>query len=217
MKFCAIPVEQFLHILSQGAFRPRHELTPMVLGPFPEDFDHVEFGAVGREVAKEGVALDHPAPSDIVVQAVMDAGVVQDDEGWRGLGDAGNQIVKEVDERFPAGRARGLSMVKLLAGKIMGAHHRDALMVRRCDRVWLSHRRPSPLHGRRRRESRLIVVEQLTPALASPFFEAGKFRLASGKSYGVSVFFRLNRVRLKLNPQARSLTLRVSSEHGSGQ
>lgn len=43
-------------------------------------------------------------------------------------------------------------------------------MVCRRDRMRLTYRRPGPLHGRRSRETRFVVVEQLAPTLTCPFF-----------------------------------------------
>lgn len=216
MKFRTVPVEQRPDILTQRVFRPSDERAPVVLGLLPEYLDHIKFGAVGREITKKGVVLDHPTPGGLVIQTVMDARVIQNDKGGRRLGDEGKQSINEGDEDFSIDRASDLLVVKSLTSEIKGAHDRDALMVRRRDRMRLANQRPSPLHGRRCRKAGFIVVEQLTPTLARPVFETGKFRLAGGKSYGVPVFFRLNRVRLKLNPLARSLTLSVSREHGSG-
>ena len=81
LKFSTVPIEQFSDILTQKIFRPRYEFTSMVLGLFPEDLD-IEFSAVGRKVAQEGVVFDHPAPSDVVVAAVMNLRVIKNDESW---------------------------------------------------------------------------------------------------------------------------------------
>ena len=189
----------------------------MVLCLLPEDLDHIELGAVGREVAQDDLMLSHPAPRDVVIQAMMDFGVIQNNEGTHGLGNVGQKIIHKGDERLPIDGADDLLVIKPLACKIKGSHHRDTLMVGRRDRMGQPYRRPSALHGRRGREPGFIVVEQLTFPVSRQVLESGKVRLAGGKSYGVAVFFRLNRVRLKLNPLARSRTLRTSSEQGSGQ
>jgi len=217
LKFRSVAVEQVANIVPQGLFRPRDELAPVVLGLLPEDFDHIEFGTVGREVAQEDFVLSHPAPSDVVVQTMMDFGVIENNEGRSCRGDLAQKAIDKRDECFPIDRAGDLLVVKLLTGEVKSPHNRDTLMMCRRHRMRLTDRRPRTLYRGRGRESRLIVVEQLTLTLAGQVFETGKFRLAGGKSYGVPVFFRLNRVRLKLNPLALSRTLKMSREHGSGQ
>ena len=87
MKFRTVAVEQLADILTKGVFRPRHERAPVVLGLLPQYLDHVELWAVGREITKKGVVFGHPSPGGLVVQAVMDACVIQHDEGGRWLGD----------------------------------------------------------------------------------------------------------------------------------
>ena len=77
MKFRAEPIEQFADFGSKGIFRPRGELTPVILGLLPKDLNHVELGAVGWQIAKEGVELLHPAQGETVVQAVVNACIVQ--------------------------------------------------------------------------------------------------------------------------------------------
>ena len=199
----------------QRVFRPCDKLAPVVLGLLPEDLDHVEFGAVGRQIAKEGVVFGHPAQKGSVFQAVMDASVIQHDEGGCWLGDGGQQAVDECHESFPVDCADDLLVMQPLASEIQGPHHRDALMGGGRHRMRLPHRRPGALHRWRGREPGLIVIDQLTATPTRPDLETGKFFLAGGESYGVTVFFRLNRVRLKLKPLARSLVPSVASEQGS--
>ena len=188
----------------------------MMLGLLPEDLEHVECGTVRWKVAQEGVVFGHPAPSDVVVESVMNFRVIENDACWGRLGDRCNQVIKKADEGFSVDGASDLLVVQSLSREIKDADHRNELVVRRRDRMRLTNRRPRSLHRGRCRKSGFIKIEQLTPALASPLFDTGKFRLAGGKPYGVAVFFRLSRVRLKLNPLARSLTLSVSSEQGRG-
>ncbi len=79
MKFSALAIEQIPDILTQRVFCPRQEIASMVLVLLPEDLEHIEFGAVGREIAEEGVVLDHPAPRSVVIKTVMDSSVIQSD------------------------------------------------------------------------------------------------------------------------------------------
>ena len=215
MKFSTEAVEQGLDMVAKGIFRPSDELAPMVLGLLPEDFDHVEFRAVRREITQEGVVVGHPAQRRVVVQAMMDPGIIQDDECRCWLGHLGKQAINERDEGVPVDRTHDLLVVKALVGEVKGPHDGNALVVRRHNGMRDTHRRPGALYGRRGREAGFIKIDQLTSALTRPVFEAGKFRLAGGKSYGIAVFFRLNRVRLKLKPRAFRASPKVSSEHGS--
>ena len=191
----------------------------MVLGLLPENLDHVELRTVGRKVAQEDLVLSHPAPGDIVVQSMMDFGVIEHNEGRhrQGCGDPYQKIIDKSDERLPLDRTGDLLVVKPLTGKVKRPHDRDTLMVSRRDWMRLPHRGPSALYRGRGRETGFVVVEQLALPLTRQFFDTGKSRLAGGKSYGLAVFFRLNRVRLKLNPWARRWSPRVSSTQGSGQ
>ena len=81
----------------------------------------------------------------------------------------------------------------------------------------LTYWRPRALYWGRGRKPSFIVIEQLTPTLARKALATGKFRLVASKPNDVPVFFRLNRVRLKLNPLARNRTLKISSVQGSWQ
>ena len=96
MKFSAKPVKQISHLGTKGIFRPCDELTPMILGMFPQDFDHIEFWAVRRQIEKGGVVLDVPALRDFVINAVMDSGIIENDENWFGRSDVGEKFVTKV-------------------------------------------------------------------------------------------------------------------------
>lgn len=119
----------------------------MVLGLLPEYLDHIELRAIGRKVAQEDLVLSHPAPGDVVVQSMMELGVIEDNEGRhrQGPGDARQEIIDKGDEGFPMDRAGDLLVVKPLAGKVQSAHDRDALMVRRHDRMRHPYRGPGAL------------------------------------------------------------------------
>lgn len=198
-------------------FCPCHEVTPVIFGVLPEDFDHVQFWAVRRDEAEESVVRLHPAQSDAVVEAMMDSCVIKDDEGRDVLtfGNLRDQVVHEFDEGFTVDRTNDLLEVKTLASKVQRSHDGHPLMVCRQGGVRVAQRRPSPLHGRRCTKSRLVVVEQLAPFFARPRLQTGKFCLAGGKSDGILLFFRLIRVRLKLKPRALSIFPSVSSVAGS--
>ena len=61
MKICIKEIEQFTDFGSKGFFRSSGELALVILGVFPNDFNHIEFRAVRWQVAKEGVEFFHPA------------------------------------------------------------------------------------------------------------------------------------------------------------
>ena len=148
MKFGAEAIEEFADVRSQGVFRPGSELPPVVLGLLPKDFDHIQFRAIGWQVAEEGIELLHPAQSEAVVQAMVNTGVVENDEGWHGFGDLRHQVLHEIDEGLPVDRRTCLGVIQPLPGKVQGAHHRHALMMGRRHRMRSTDRRPGPLHGR---------------------------------------------------------------------
>ena len=202
-------------MVTKGFFRPSDEVTPVILGLLPEDFDHVQFRAVGREEAEKGVVVLHPAEGDAVVEAVMNAGVIEDDESRGVLGNPWDHIFHEFKEDFSIDRANHLLEVEMLAGKVQCAHDANPLMMRWQRGVRTADGRPGSLHGRRRTKARLVVVEQLASPFARPSLQAGKFFLAGGKSDRVPLFFKLIRVRLKLKPRALSVFPSVSSEQGS--
>ena len=93
MKFCSEAIKQLAHLGAEGFFRPSGEFTPMVLGLFPQDFDHIEFRAIGRQKDKGGFVIDKPTLSDFVINAVMDSGIVEHDESWFGSSDIGEKVV----------------------------------------------------------------------------------------------------------------------------
>lgn len=214
MKFSAKTVEQFADFGSKGIFRPSNELAPVILGLLPKDFDHVQFRTVGRQVAKEGIEFLHPAQSHALVEVVVNPGIVENDDGWHRLGDLRNQTLHEIDKGFAVDRRRCLSVIQTLPGKVQCPHHRDALVMRRRHCMRTTKRRPGALYGRRRRESRLVVIDQLATAIPCPSLQTGKFGRTGGKSFRVAVFFRLMRVRLKLNPFFLRMTPSRSSDSG---
>lgn len=216
LKFGAESIEQFADFGSKGIFRPSSELAPVIFGLLPKDFDHVQFRTVRRQVAKEGIEFLHPAQGHAVVEVVMNTGIVENDEGRYRLGNLRNQTLHEIDKGFAVDRGRCLSVMQTLPGKVQCPHHRDALVMRRRHCMRTTERRPGALYGRRSRESRLVVIEQLATAIPCPSLQAGKFGRAGGKSFRVAVFFRLMRVRLKLNPLFLRMTPSRSSDSGKG-
>lgn len=188
----------------------------MVFGLFPKDFDHVEFRTVRWQVAEEGVERCHPAQGETVIQAVVNACVIEDDESRDRLGDLGNQAFHEFDEGFALDRGSGLSVIQALSGEIQCPHHSNPLMMRRRHRLRAAHGRPGALNGRRGREPRLVVIEQLAAAVACPSLQTGQCFGAGGKLFRVAVFFRFIRVRLKLNPDCLRIAPSRSSDSGKG-
>jgi hypothetical protein len=162
LKFRAKPVKQLGHLGAKGIFRPCDELTPMILGMLPQDFDHIEFRAVRWQIDKGGVVLDVPAQRDFVINAVMDSGIVENDKNWFGRSDAGEKFINEGDEGVTRDGASGLPMEELPGREIQRAQDGHALMVRWCRHVRLAQRRPRALNGRRSGKSRLVKVDQLT-------------------------------------------------------
>lgn len=146
MKLGSETVEQVLYVVAKGFFRPSDEFTPVILGLFPEDFDHIEFGAVSGEIAEKGVEFFHPPQGNRVIDAMMYSGVIQDDECWKRFGDTRNQIIHERNERFAFDRSDDLLVVESLRCEIEGTQDRNPLMVCRGGLMRLAHGRPSTLH-----------------------------------------------------------------------
>lgn len=204
-------------MIAQSIFCPCCEFTPVIFWMLPEDFDHVEFRAVGRDEAEEGVMRFHPAQGNTVVEAVMDSSVIEDDKS-RGillLGNLRNQVVHEFDKGFTVDRDNHLIEAEMLAGKVQCAHDRHPLMEYRQGGMMAAHWRLGALHWRQRTNSSFIVVEQLSAYFVRPSFQIGKLFLAGVKSEQIPLFFRLVRIRLKLKPRALSIFPTVSSVAGS--
>ena len=186
----------------------------MVFGLFPKDFNEIEFWAVGWQVAEECIEFLPPTQGEAVVQPVMNSGIVENDEGWNRFSDLRNQIRHEIDKGFAVDGSCCLRVIQALPNKVQRAHDRDTLVMGRCDRMCFPNRRPSTLYGRRGRETRFVIVKQLATAFPRRRFQTSKLVGTGGKLLWVTLFFRLIRVRLKLNPCAfRSLPSR-SSESG---
>jgi hypothetical protein len=81
LKFGSEPVKQGSDFGAEGVLRPRDELTPMIFGVFPQDFDHVEFWTVWRQIDQGGIVHGEPAGGDFVVKPMMNFGVIKNDEG----------------------------------------------------------------------------------------------------------------------------------------
>ena len=214
MIFCSESVKQGSHFGAEGVLRPRDELTPMIFGLFPQDFDHVEFWTVRRQIDKGGVVHGEPTGGDFVVKPMMDFGVIKNDEGRLGRGDLEQHVIDEGNKGWARDGANGLLMDELRVSEIQSAHDRYALMVLGRGQVGLAQGRPGTLHGRRRGKSGFVVVDQLTLPLPGLDLEFGKFGCAGGKVARVAFFLRDHRVRLKLKPCALSVVPKVSSEHG---
>lgn len=160
----------------------------MILGMLPQDFDHIEFWAVRWQIDKGGVVLDVPAPRDFVINAVMDSGIIKNDENWFGRSEVGEKFINEGDEGVARDGSCGLPMEESPGREIQSAQDGHALMVRWCRQVRLAQRRPRALNGRRSGKSRLVKVDQLTLTFARLALEIGKFRRASGKFFRVAFF-----------------------------
>ena len=214
MKFGSESVKQGSDFGAEGVLRPRDELTPMIFGVFPQDFDHVEFWTVWRQIDQGGIVHGEPAGGDFVVKPMMDFGVIKNDEGGLGRGDVEKHVVNEGDKGWALDGANGLLMDELRVSEIQSAHDRHALMVLGRGQVGLTQGRPGPLNGRRRGKPGFVVVDQLTFPLPGLDLEFGKFGCTGGKFVRVAFFLRDHRVRLKLKPCALSAFPKVSNEHG---
>lgn len=214
MKSCTKPIEQFADVGAKGIFRPGNELAPVVLGLLPQDFDHVQFRAIGWQVAEKGVEFLHPAQGEAVAQPMMNARIVENDQCRHGLGDPRDQVLHEIDEGFAVYRGSSLRVIEPLPGEVQRAHHGNALMRYRGHRMRTAQRRPGALYRRRGREAGFVVVDQLATTFPCPRLQTGKFAGAGGKSFRVAVFFKLMRVRLKLNPWLFRILPKRSSEIG---
>ncbi len=91
MIFNAEPIENLADFGSKGFFRPCGEVTPVVFGFFPKNFDHVEFRAVEWQVANKGIESLHPAQGDCVIRCMMETGIVQNNESRFRIGDLRNR------------------------------------------------------------------------------------------------------------------------------
>ena len=111
----------------------------MVFGVFPKDFNEIELRAVGWQVAEEGIKFLPPTQGEAVVQSMMNSGIVENDEGWNRFSDLRNQI----------------------------RHESDMLVMGGGDRMCFPNRRPSTLYGRRGRETRFVVVTEVTQILCN--------------------------------------------------
>lgn len=188
----------------------------MIFGLFPDDFDHVEFGAVWWKIAEEGVVFYGPAIHDALVDVVVYFGVVKNDEGWNGFGDAWDEVFHEIDEDFTIDRTGIFAMVEALIGKVEGAQDGNFLMMGRCGFVRFADRRPGALHWRRSGKSRTIKIEQLKHSFPAQCLQAVEFLFDGLETLLTPFFLRLQRVRLKLKPRDLRTVPIVSNVQGTG-
>jgi len=94
LKFGAVSAEQVSEFSVNGFFGPGDETSPVVLEVFPDDFDEIEFGAVRRKIEQECLVLKEPAVQRILIDAVMDARVVEHDHGGATITLADQRIEK---------------------------------------------------------------------------------------------------------------------------
>ena len=80
MVFLPKPINQFGDLTREGFTRPGRESAPVIFGLLPQDLDHVEFRAVGRQIQGDEAVLDHPALQDCGLDVQVNGGVVHDDE-----------------------------------------------------------------------------------------------------------------------------------------
>lgn len=186
----------------------------MIFGVFPQDFDHIEFWTVRGQIDEGGVVHGEPTGGNFVVKAMMDFGVIENDEGRLGGGNVEKHVVDEGDKSWALDGANGLLMDELRVSKIQSAHDRHALMMLGRGQVGLAQGRPASLHGRRCGKPGFVVVDQLTLPLPGLDLEFGKFGCAGGKFVRVAFFLSDQRVRLKLKPCALSAVPKVSNEQG---
>ncbi len=133
------------------------EWKPLVLDFPPEDFDEVEFGAVGGQ-PMQGDALSKPVQdAGLKSAADMDGGVVEDDQPeFLGLGGWGGEGVQGGDDRgggHGAGHGPKVALVR-------GAEESQDIQARAGDGEGLTPRLPGIRHDRREVETALIEIKQ---------------------------------------------------------
>lgn len=81
MEFSGESWQKRLNFLSQGFAGLIGKGAPMVFGVLPEDFDGVQFGAVGQQIQRQKAMLDQPAVGNGRINVVMHRRIVHNEEG----------------------------------------------------------------------------------------------------------------------------------------
>ena len=196
----------------QFCFGPALGRQPAVLHQAPHDFDAVELRAVGRQDRELAALLvQHPECRPNGRRAV-NLGIVEHDD--QRLADLLGQIVHESQKELGRTAAPVVGIFDSCAAQ-QRRHDVEALAARGIDAVLLASWCPGTAVGVDLRETGLVEVGQFDLAclrLGSQFVE---FFAGLGEGGGVSLFFKLWRVRFHTRPLALRIRVRVSTWIGS--
>lgn len=195
--------EQIGHFLNQRFFGPGGEVSPVVFGMLPEDFDQVEFRAVGREMHKQEAMLDEPAIDDCRVDVEMDRGIVQDqDRPFLWIGSL-CQAVDETDDIFPADGVVADLEMQLRPGIVQGAKHIGPLSSQTgIGRMRLPQGRPAALDIGQAGKAGFVKMQQVDQPVPGALLDVGQGVANALEARIIPLFFSDSRVRLKDSPRA---------------
>ncbi|MCP3728477.1 hypothetical protein M3I53_36135 [Paraburkholderia sp. CNPSo 3272] len=81
LEFRAVSVQQVGKLSVDGFLYPDDEASPVIFEMFPDDLDQIELGTVWRQIEEERFVFNGLAIRRSVVDAVMDARVIEHDHG----------------------------------------------------------------------------------------------------------------------------------------
>nr|WP_231752913.1 hypothetical protein [Burkholderia sp. TSV86] len=122
MKFTAVAGQEVGQFCVDGVAGPVDEATPVIFEVLPDDLDHVQFGAVGRQKEQECFVFSEPAVSSFLADAVMNCRVVEHDDSGSAVV-LPNQHIEELLDigAFDAVCMRGANQTVLPVGAEHGA------------------------------------------------------------------------------------------------
>ena len=175
----------------------------MIFGLFPEDFDEIELGAVGRQIQGQKAMLGQPAVGDGRIDVVMHRSIVHDQKGPLVVRGGLRQLIEKANDVLaPDGVLTNLE-VQLPPGIVQSAHDVGPLAtVAGIGGMRASQGRPAALDIGEAGKSRFIEVEQFEFAVFGRASNQGHGFLDSPEEQFVPLFFKESRLRLKDKPRA---------------
>jgi len=109
LKSGAVSAEQLNEFSVNSFLGPRDEASPVVFEVLPDDLDQIRLGTVRRQIEQECLVFEKPAVQCVLINAVMDARVVEHDHGRTAITVADQRVEKFDDIRaFYCSGARGV-------------------------------------------------------------------------------------------------------------
>ena len=162
----------------------------MVLGLLPDDLDGVEFRAVGWQVQRHKFVQQQPFLAQVIVQIVVNAGVVHHCKCPFFWVTAASELVQKLRVVRATGAALVQAIVQLFLAPVQRPQYVDApVAAAGVHAMGLAQRRPAALHVGLAAHACLVDVQQLNFAIQGRLPDVLQAFAYALKFAGITLFF----------------------------